>query len=68
MLVAMPTAMPEEPFTSRFGARVGNTAGSHGNQGRFASLFDDNSTDNDDDDFDSDDVDAGDFDSDTSDA
>ncbi len=28
MLVAMPTAMPEDPFTSRLGARVGSTAGS----------------------------------------
>ena len=27
-LVAMPTAMPEEPFTSRFGTLVGRTAGS----------------------------------------
>ncbi len=28
MLVAMPTAMPEEPFTRRFGTRAGSTAGS----------------------------------------
>ena len=28
MLVAMPTAMPEEPFTSRFGKRAGRTLGS----------------------------------------
>ncbi|CAM5565929.1 hypothetical protein RLIN73S_03807 [Rhodanobacter lindaniclasticus] len=28
MFVAMPTAMPAEPFTSRFGTRVGNTSGS----------------------------------------
>ena len=28
MLVAMPTAMPDEPFTSRFGTRVGSTDGS----------------------------------------
>ncbi len=28
MLVAMPTAMPAEPFTSRFGTRVGMTEGS----------------------------------------
>ena len=28
MLVAMPTAMPDEPFTSRFGTRVGSTVGS----------------------------------------
>lgn len=28
MLVAMPTAMPEEPFTSRFGTLVGSTDGS----------------------------------------
>ena len=28
MLVAMPTAIPEEPFTSRFGTRVGSTEGS----------------------------------------
>jgi hypothetical protein len=28
MLVAMPTAMPEEPLTSRFGSRVGITDGS----------------------------------------
>ena len=28
MLVAMPTAMPEEPFTSRFGKRAGRISGS----------------------------------------
>lgn len=28
MLVAMPTAMPEEPFTSRLGALAGSTVGS----------------------------------------
>ena len=28
MLVAMPTAMPEDPLTSRFGMREGITAGS----------------------------------------
>ena len=28
MLVAMPTAMPAEPFTSRLGRRVGRTDGS----------------------------------------
>ncbi len=28
MLVAMPTAMPEEPLISRFGTRVGSTEGS----------------------------------------
>ena len=28
MLVAMPTAMPAEPFTSRFGNRAGRTVGS----------------------------------------
>ena len=28
MFVAMPTAMPDEPFTSRFGNRVGRTIGS----------------------------------------
>ena len=28
MLVAMPTAMPEEPLTSRFGTLVGRTSGS----------------------------------------
>ena len=28
MLVAMPTAMPLEPFTSRFGKRAGRTRGS----------------------------------------
>ncbi len=28
MLVAMPTAMPAEPLTSRFGKRAGSTAGS----------------------------------------
>ena len=28
MLVAMPTAMPAEPLTSRFGNRVGMTVGS----------------------------------------
>ena len=28
MLVAMPTAMPLEPFTSRLGNRLGNTLGS----------------------------------------
>ena len=28
MLVAMPTAMPAEPLTSRFGKRVGRTSGS----------------------------------------
>ena len=28
MLVAMPTAIPEEPFTSRLGTTVGRTTGS----------------------------------------
>jgi hypothetical protein len=28
MLVAMPTAMPAEPLTSRFGMRAGSTSGS----------------------------------------
>ncbi len=28
MLVAIPTAMPAEPFTRRFGTRVGRTVGS----------------------------------------
>jgi hypothetical protein len=28
MLVAMPTAMPAEPLTSRFGKRAGSTCGS----------------------------------------
>ena len=28
MFVAMPTAMPEEPFTSRLGKRAGRTLGS----------------------------------------
>ena len=28
MFVAMPTAMPDEPLTSRFGKRAGRTAGS----------------------------------------
>ena len=28
MFVAMPTAIPEEPFTSRFGKRAGSTVGS----------------------------------------
>ena len=28
MFVAMPTAMPDEPFTIRFGSRVGSTSGS----------------------------------------
>ncbi len=28
MLVAMPTAMPDEPLTSRLGKRLGSTAGS----------------------------------------
>ena len=28
MLVAMPTAMPDEPFTSRFGTLAGRTVGS----------------------------------------
>ena len=28
MLVAMPTAMPEAPLTSRFGKREGRTSGS----------------------------------------
>ena len=28
MFVAMPTAMPEEPLTSRFGKRAGMTVGS----------------------------------------
>ena len=27
MLVAMPTAIPDEPFTSRFGKRAGSTVG-----------------------------------------
>ena len=28
MLVAIPTAMPDEPLTSRFGRRAGSTTGS----------------------------------------
>ncbi len=28
ILVAMPTAMPDEPLTSRFGTRLGSTTGS----------------------------------------
>ena len=28
MLVAMPTAMPDEPFTSKLGKRAGKTVGS----------------------------------------
>ena len=28
MFVAMPTAMPDEPLTSRFGKRAGSTGGS----------------------------------------
>ena len=28
MLVAMPTAMPDDPLTSRLGCRVGSTGGS----------------------------------------
>jgi hypothetical protein len=28
MFVAMPTAMPDDPLTSRFGKRVGRTSGS----------------------------------------
>ena len=28
IFVAMPTAIPSEPFTSRFGMRVGRTSGS----------------------------------------
>ena len=28
IFVAMPTAMPDEPLTSRFGMRVGSTSGS----------------------------------------
>ena len=28
MLVAMPTAIPEDPFTSRLGSRAGRTVGS----------------------------------------
>ena len=28
MLVAIPTAMPEEPLTRRFGRRAGSTTGS----------------------------------------
>ena len=28
MLVAIPTAIPDEPFTSRFGKRDGRTSGS----------------------------------------
>ena len=27
MFVAKPTAMPDEPFSSRFGTRVGSTSG-----------------------------------------
>ena len=27
ILVAIPTAIPEEPFTNKFGTRVGNTSG-----------------------------------------
>ena len=34
-LVAMPTAMPEEPLTSRFGTLVGRTIGSWSDSSKF---------------------------------
>ena len=36
MLVAMPTAMPEEPLTSRFGCREGRTTGSSRRPSKFS--------------------------------
>ena len=35
MLVAIPTAMPDEPFTSRFGKRAGRTFGSSAVSSKF---------------------------------
>jgi hypothetical protein len=35
MLVAMPTAIPEEPLTSRFGTLVGSTTGSWSDSSKF---------------------------------
>ena len=35
MLVAMPTAMPDEPLTRRFGTRVGSTVGSRSDSSKF---------------------------------
>ena len=35
MLVAIPTAMPEEPLTSRFGTFVGRTVGSCSDSSKF---------------------------------
>jgi hypothetical protein len=35
MLVAMPTAMPLEPFTSRLGTRDGSTVGSMSRSSKF---------------------------------
>ena len=36
MLVAMPTAMPDEPFTSRFGIFAGRTVGSWSRSSKLA--------------------------------
>ncbi len=36
MFVAMPTAMPEEPLTRRFGTLVGRTTGSCSDSSKFA--------------------------------
>jgi len=35
MLVAIPTAIPEEPLTSRFGTLVGSTTGSWSDSSKF---------------------------------
>ncbi len=35
MLVAIPTAIPDEPFTSRFGTLVGSTTGSWSDSSKF---------------------------------
>ncbi|MND00316.1 hypothetical protein D3C83_188780 [compost metagenome] len=35
MFVAMPTAMPDEPFTTRFGTADGNTVGSSNRSSKF---------------------------------
>ena len=40
MLVAMPTAMPEEPLMSRFGTLVGRTIGSWSDSSKFGVKFD----------------------------
>ena len=38
MFVAIPTAMPDAPFASRFGTRAGSTTGSFSSSSKFGDM------------------------------